>query len=113
MEGAAAHAAGIPYIVVSGRLWRLHDLYPSLQWLRKEGGHPGKALALLDAILVYKQLYGTYPAARTFVVHAPIYSIHTGLKPKLGRAGAPPPKTPLNSCVEPVEKVLEAGNYAA
>lgn len=94
MEGAAAHEAGIPYIAVSEQLWRLHQTYPSLQWLRKkEGGHPGKALTLLDAILVYKQLYGTFPAAKSFVVHAPIYGIHTGLKAKLRRADAPPPAT--------------------
>lgn len=94
MEGAAAHDAGIPYIAVSELLWRLHHVYPSLNWLRmKEGGHPGKALTLLDAILVYKQLYGAFPAAKPFVVHAPIYGVHTGLKPKLRRANAPPPST--------------------
>ncbi len=91
MEGAAAQAAGIPYIAVSERLWRLHKAYPSLEWLRKAGGHPGKALTLLDAILLYKQLYGAWPAAKPFVVHAPIYGVHTGLKPILRRANAPPP----------------------
>jgi len=92
MEGAAAHAAGIPYIAVGELLWRLHHAYPSLKWLRrKEGGHPGKTLTLLDAILVYKQLYGAFPAAKSFVVHAPIYGVHTGLKPKLRWASAPPP----------------------
>lgn len=90
-EGAAARAAGIPYIAVAERFWRLHQAYPSLEWLRKQGGHPGKALTLLDAILVYEQLYGTWPAATAFVVHAPIYDTHTGLEPKLRRAGDPPP----------------------
>jgi hypothetical protein len=91
MEGAAAQAAGIPYIAVSERLWRLHKAYPSPEWLRKAGAHPGKALTLLDAILLYKQIYGAWPAAKAFVVHAPIYGVHTGLKPKLRRANAPPP----------------------
>ena len=93
MEGAAAHATGIPYIAVSERLWRLHNAYPSLEWLRKDRGHPGKALTLLDAILVYKQLYGTYPTAKSFTVHAPIYDAHhSGLKPTLRRASAAPPQ---------------------
>lgn len=91
MEGAAANAAGIPYIAVSDLLWRLRKADPSLEWLRKEGRHPGKALTLLDAALLYKQLYGTYPAAKGFVVRAPIYGTHSGLEPKLRKADAPPP----------------------
>ena len=91
MEGAAARAAGIPYIAVSDLLWRLRKADPSLEWLRKEGGHPGKALTLLDAMLLYKQLYGSYPAAKAFVVRAPIYGTHSGLEPTLRRATAPPP----------------------
>lgn len=91
MEGAAAHAAGIPYIAVSERLWHLRAKYPSLEWLRKQGGHPGKALTLLDAILVYRQVYGVDPAPRTFVVRAPIYGVHGGLMPRLRLASDPPP----------------------
>lgn len=91
MEGVAAQSAGIPYIAVSEQRWRLHKAYPSLEWLRKAGGHPGKALTLLDAILLYKQLYGSFPVSKSFVVHAPIYGVHSGLKPKLRRANAPPP----------------------
>lgn len=91
MEGAAANAAGIPYVAVSDLLWRLRKADPSLGWLRKEGWHPGKALALLDAMLLYKQLYGSYPAANRFVVHAPIYDTHSGLTPELRKADAPPP----------------------
>jgi hypothetical protein len=93
MEGAAAKAAGIPYIAVSERLWRLYAAYPPLDWLCKAGGHPGKHLVLLDAILLYKQLYGSFPAATPFVVHAPIYGVHTGLTPELRRADAAPPNT--------------------
>lgn len=110
MEGAAARAAGIPYIAVSERLWRLHQAYPSLEWLRKEGGHPGKALTLLDAILVYKQLYRSYPVAKTFMVDAPIYGVHTGLRPKLRDANAPPPNagTPhtVSYSADALEKLL-------
>jgi hypothetical protein len=91
MEGAAAHAAGVPYIAVSERLWRLRDALPSLEWMRKDGGHPGKALTLLDAVLLYKQLYGAWPAAKAFTVHAPIYGTHSGLKSKLRPADAPGP----------------------
>ncbi len=107
MEDAAAHAAGIPYIAVSEWLWRLHDAYPSLEWLRKAGGHPGKALTLLDAILVYKQLYGAWPTAKTFVVDAPIYGVHTGLKPTLRKADAPAPKANTRQMVTYSAAVME------
>lgn len=94
MEGAAAHDAGIPYVAVSQLLWRLHHAYPSLEWLRmKQGGHPGRALALLEAIIVYKQLYGSFPTAKSFEVHSPIYGVNSGLKPQLRRASASPPDT--------------------
>lgn len=93
MEGAAAQTANIPYVAVSERFWRLHKAYPTLQWLIKAGGHPGKALTLLDAILLYKQLYGQFPATKPFVVIAPIYGVHSGLNPVLRQANAPPPIT--------------------
>jgi hypothetical protein len=91
MEAAAARAAGIPYVAISELLWRLHKADPSLQWLRKAGGHPGKALTLLDAVLLYKQLYGNYPAAKALVVRAPIYGTHSGLEPTFRKANAAPP----------------------
>ena len=89
MEGAAAHAAGIPHIAVAEQFWLLHNTHSSLEWLYKDGMHPGKALTLLNAILVYKQLYGTYPLVKAFVIDAPIYGIHSGLKPTLREADAP------------------------
>jgi hypothetical protein len=92
-ESATAQAADVPYIAVTERLWHLHNKYPTLQWLRKAGGHPGKVLTLLDAILLYKQLYGRFPATKAFVVHAPIYDTHSGLTPTLRQANAPPPNT--------------------
>lgn len=91
MEGAAAQDAGIPYVAVAERFWQLRDAYPSFEWLRKPSGHPGSALTLLDAILIYRQLYGAYPSADAFTVHAPIYGVHTDLEPKLRKADAPPP----------------------
>lgn len=92
-EAEAAREAGIPYIAVSGRLWRLHKEYPSLKWLRKAGNHPGKALTLLEATLLYKHMYGAWPATRSFTVHAPIYGVKTGLQPGIRHADAPPPSS--------------------
>lgn len=98
MESAAARAASIPYVAVSGRFWCLRDLYPSLQWLRRPSGHPGADLTLLDSVLLYRQLFGALPAATGFEVHAPIYGDHSGLEPTLRDASAPPPNadTPMS-----------------
>lgn len=91
MEGTAAQDAGIPYIAVANRLWRLHDAYPSLQWRAEDAAHPGKALTLVDAVLLYRHLYGSFPAAKSFVVNAPIYGVNSGLKAVLRAANAPAP----------------------
>lgn len=94
-EANAARVAGIAYVGVVEKLWRLHDAYPSLHWLRDDG-HPAKALTLLDAIALYKQLYGRYPASHALTVDAPIYGNHSGLssKPRRAKARSPHADTP-------------------
>ena len=64
-ESSAAADAGIPYIDVSEKLQRLRSAAPELTWFYTDGMHPGKDLVLLDAILVYKQLFGFYPDAKS------------------------------------------------
>jgi hypothetical protein len=47
---------------------------------------------LLDAILIYKQLLGSYPVVRSFTVNAPIYTSTSGLTEVLRAADSAPPK---------------------
>lgn len=90
-EAAAAAAAGIPYLEVSERLRRLRADAPGLAWLADDGMHPGSDLALLDAVLVYRQLFGAAPGFAGLTVDAPIYTARSGLVADLRAADAPPP----------------------
>jgi hypothetical protein len=91
-ESAAAADAGIPYLDVSENLRQLRSAEPGLAWFYTDGIHPGKDLVLLDAILVYRQLTGSDPEAKDFIVDAPIYTSDSGLAADLRPADAPPPK---------------------
>jgi hypothetical protein len=111
-EARAADEAGIPYVPVSEVLQRARQAEPELAWFAPDGMHPGKDLALLHAVLVYKSLYGSFPAPIPLDVHAPIYGSSSGLSAELRRAGDPPPlpDTPLvvDYAAERIEAVIRA-----
>lgn len=90
-ESAAAAEAGIPYIEVSDTLQQLRDIAPELTWFGTDGLHPGKDLALLNAILVYHAIYGSLPSPGPLTVIAPIYESKSGLTEALREADAAPP----------------------
>jgi hypothetical protein len=72
-EGAAAGDAGMPYIAVSGLLAKGKAVLPDAAWMHADGGHPGHDLILLDAVLLYAQMFGAVPPAAGFRVDAPMY----------------------------------------
>ncbi len=90
-ESKAAADAGIPYVEVSGQLQHLRSAAPDLLWFAEDGMHPGKDLALLNALLVYRTLHGSLPQARAITVSAPVYGHHSGLTEELREADAPAP----------------------
>lgn len=90
-ESSAAAEAGIPYIEVSKKLQQLRNAAPELMWFAPDGSHPGKDLALLNAILVYQAVSRSLPQARTLKVTAPIYTSTSGLTEALRQSDAPPP----------------------
>ena len=90
-ELSAASEAGISYIEVCEKLRQLRNTAPELTWFASDSMHPGKDLALLNAILVYEALHGSLPKPLPFTVNAPIYGSTSGLKPTLRQADAPPP----------------------
>lgn len=71
-ESKAAHAEGMPYLAVSARLNLGRARIPYDDWFAK-AGHPGHALVLLEAVLLYQQLYGTPPEAKPLEVRAPMF----------------------------------------
>lgn len=111
-EASAASEAAIPYIEVSEKLQRLTKKAPDLTWFADDGQHPGKHLALLNAILVHEAVLGSLPDPGPLVVKAPIYGGNTGLDATLRQAEAPPPRadTPLEVrySSETVRELVEA-----
>lgn len=114
-EALAAAEAVIPYLPVSEVLQRARVTEPALAWFASDGMHPGQDLALLDAVLVYKALHGTYPAPALLAVRAPIYGSSSGLSAQLRRADDPPPLpgTPLGLeyAAERIQRVIRAMHH--
>jgi hypothetical protein len=71
-ESKAATADDTPYIDVSRPLNAGREQVPYDDWFAK-AGHPGHALVLLEAVLLYQQLYGTQPQAQAVAVRAPMF----------------------------------------
>jgi proteasome lid subunit RPN8/RPN11 len=109
-ESSAAADAGIPYIEISEKLQHLRGIAPELAWFAADGIHPGKDLALLNAVLLHKTLRGTLPSPQALTVRAPIYGSTSGLTETLRQAIAPPPLPDTPSEVhyssDTVEKLL-------
>jgi hypothetical protein len=78
--------------------------------------HPGKDLALLDAVLVYRARYGAWPQPHTLAVPAPDFGIRSGLTPVLRAADAAPPlaQTPrqIDYSFEVVARIIETASRA-
>lgn len=91
-ESAAAADAGIPYVELSETLRRLRGSAPDLVWFAPDGMHPGRDLALLDAIRLYQVLRGRLPTPGPLTVKAPIYGVSSGLDAVLRSSDAPPPR---------------------
>jgi hypothetical protein len=96
-ESSAAAEAGISYVAVSEELLKLRATAPELTWFASDGLHPGKDLALLNAMLVHKAVLGSLPRKGPITVSAPIYGSTSGLKESLRQSDAPPPRpdTPM------------------
>lgn len=90
-ERAAADAAGIGYVEVSETLLRLRSTAPQLDWVAADGMHPGKDLALLNAMRLHHAIFRASPRPGALVVNAPIYTSNSGLSATLRAANAPPP----------------------
>jgi hypothetical protein len=71
-ESKAARAESMPYLDVSARLNAGRERVPYDNWFAK-AGHPGHALVLLEAVLLYQQLYGAPPETQPLQVRAPMF----------------------------------------
>ena len=69
-ESKAARSDAMPYIEVSHRLLTGQVRSPHIDWFYKDGMHPGHELILLEAVLLYRQIFGELPDPRPLSVHA-------------------------------------------
>jgi hypothetical protein len=76
-ESAAAAAIGIPYVSISNRLQAALQASPSGKWLHPDGMHPGPQLVLLEAIALYRALFGESPKNGALRVSAPMHEPDT------------------------------------
>ena len=72
-ESAAAAALGIPYVSISNRLQAGMQAAPSSRWLHADRMHPGHELVLLEAIALYRTLFGESPKNGALRVLAPMH----------------------------------------
>jgi len=107
-ESQAASEANIPYVEVSEKLQRLRREHPQLTWLASDGMHPGKDLALLNGVLIYRELHGAMPRVQPLSVDAPIYGSTSGLKASVRASNAPPPRSDTPMGVQYSSAVVSA-----
>jgi hypothetical protein len=72
-ESVAASRLSIAYVPVSDRFQTAIESAPAAEWLFADRAHPGHDLVLLEAALLYRQVFGALPSPGGFSVHAPMY----------------------------------------
>jgi len=88
-ESAQAKRLSMPHVAVSQRLQGGLSSVPDAEWFAADRMHPGPDLTLLDALLLYRALFGVFPRATALTVEAPVYGVHAGFADAtLVRAGA-------------------------
>jgi hypothetical protein len=88
-ESAQAKRLSIGYVAVSQRLQAGLNSAPDAEWFAADRMHPGPDLILLDALLLYRALFGALPPASALTVEAPMYDAHAGFAAAtLVRAGS-------------------------
>jgi hypothetical protein len=75
-ESATARRLSLAYVPLSERLQAAAKAVPGAQWFYADGMHPGHDLVLLEATLLYRELFGALPQLTTLAVHAPMFSPH-------------------------------------
>jgi hypothetical protein len=78
-ERALANRFDAAYVPISNYLECGRRENASLRWFDRDGMHPGPELTLLMAVMLYRELFDSYPSATEFVVRAPIYQVSSGL----------------------------------
>jgi hypothetical protein len=78
-ELALTKKMGIDYVAITPLLEIGHSQFPQASWLHADRGHPGSALSLLQAMALYRHVFGEEIATQGFTVSAPIFDTSFGL----------------------------------
>jgi hypothetical protein len=78
-ELALTKKIGIAYVAITPLLEVGQMQFPQAPWLHADRGHPGSALSLLQAMALYRHMYGEEIAVQGFTVNAPIFDTSFGL----------------------------------
>jgi hypothetical protein len=107
-ESAAAQRLTMTYVGVSQRLRTAMTSAPDAEWFAADHVHPGPDLTLLEALLLYRQLFGELPRAAPLAIDVPMYGVHSGFStPTLVPAGSAPATEPAHRYSrERVERIL-------
>jgi len=99
-ESRAAAELKIGYVPVANLLTELRMRYPNMNWFASDGMHPGSDLTLVEALLLFKKVYGATPPASAISVRAPIFALK-----------APPLEIRSASSVKGISGVREGIDY--
>ena len=80
-EASLARRLRLRHVPVALPLLRVRAAAPQGAWLAEDGLHPGADLTLLEAVLLYREIYRAWPAAVGFRVPAPLYAPQTRFDP--------------------------------
>lgn len=82
-EASIAKKAKVIFVSVSDYLQEGLKQIPEGLWLHSDRAHPGNDLVLLQAMLVYIEIFKEYPAENELRVYAPIFGPKARFKPLL------------------------------
>lgn len=91
-EQKAATAANIQLVAVSSYFHIAVGTERAGKWLYQDNTHPGSDLVLLQAVLLYQQVFHELPAATGFQVNAPIFRPNTRFPARINKTTDVPDK---------------------
>lgn len=113
-EESAATRLSISYVPLSERFQVARVAAPKANWLFKDGMHPGHDLILLEAALLYQDLFRRLPSHKGFTVIATMYTPHSEfatLAPIASDAAAPGASSSYTYTANSVAAVLAIASH--
>lgn len=104
-ETAAATRLSMAYVPVADGFLKATTSAPSAHWLYADHMHPGHDLVLLEAALLYRELFGNLPRVEALTVHAPMFKPGAKFSLPAPTSEALAPQTNEQSCAYTADTV--------